>query len=53
MSSNAIGFMSYVRADDEHDAGYLTDFRERLSGEVRAQTGMRFDIFQDRHDIAW
>ena len=53
MSNNSIGFMSYVRADDEHDAGYLTEFRERLSGEVRAQTGRRFDIFQDRNDIAW
>ena len=53
MSNNSIGFMSYVRADDEHDAGYLSEFRERLSGEVRAQTGVRFDIFQDRNDIAW
>jgi F-box protein 11 len=31
----------------------LTKFRERLSGEVRMQTGETFDIFQDRKDIAW
>jgi cobaltochelatase CobT len=53
MRTSAIGFLSYVRADDEHDGGYLTEFRERLSGEVFAQTGERFDIFQDRNDIAW
>jgi F-box protein 11 len=53
MSNNPIGFMSYARADDEHDKGYLTEFRERLSGEVYAQAGERFDIFQDRNDIAW
>jgi parallel beta-helix repeat protein len=45
--------MSYVRLDDQHEAGRLTQFRERLSGEVRMQTGEAFDIFQDRNDIAW
>lgn len=45
--------MSYVRFDDEHENGRLTQFRERLSGEVRIQTGEAFDIFQDRKDIAW
>ncbi|MET0982964.1 MAG: toll/interleukin-1 receptor domain-containing protein [Telluria sp.] len=53
MNKYPIGFMSYARADDEHDKGYLTEWRERLSGEVCAQTGERFDIFQDRNDIAW
>jgi len=46
-------FMSYVRLDDEHDNGQLTKFRERLSAEVRVQTGEGFSIFQDRNDIAW
>jgi acylglycerol lipase len=47
-------FMSYARFDDQHDAGWLTRFRERLSTEVQAQTGNHdFEIFQDRKDIAW
>jgi parallel beta-helix repeat protein len=46
-------FMSYVRFNDEHDDGQLSAFRERLSTEVRAQTGEEFPIFQDRNDIAW
>jgi parallel beta-helix repeat protein len=46
-------FMSYVRFNDEHDDGQLSAFRERLSTEVRAQTGEEFPIFQDRNDVAW
>jgi parallel beta-helix repeat protein len=46
-------FMSYVRFNDEHDDGQLSALRERLSTEVRAQTGEEFPIFQDRNDIAW
>ncbi|HEX8128753.1 MAG TPA: right-handed parallel beta-helix repeat-containing protein, partial [Pyrinomonadaceae bacterium] len=48
-----IAFMSYVRVDDKHENGRLTDFRDRLSGEVRMQTGEDFPIFQDRNDIQW
>jgi hypothetical protein len=44
--------MSYVRFNDAHDDGQLTALRERLSNEVRVQTGEEFLIFQDR-DIAW
>src|ERR1700722_2794638 len=46
-------FMSYVRFNDQHDDGQLSTFRERLSAEVRAQTGEEFPIFQDRNDILW
>ncbi len=46
-------FMSYVRFNDQHDDGQLSQFRERLAAEVRAQTGQEFEIFQDRNDIAW
>ncbi|MFL6213154.1 MAG: right-handed parallel beta-helix repeat-containing protein [Blastocatellia bacterium] len=53
MSRNSIAFMSYVRLDDQHEGGRLTQFRERLSGEVRMQTGESFEIFQDRNDITW
>ncbi len=41
-------FLSYVHFDDTHDDGRLTQFRERLSAEVRMQTGEEFPIFQDR-----
>jgi parallel beta-helix repeat protein len=53
MSRQPAAFMSYVRLDDQHDDGQLTQFRERLSAEVRVQTGEGFPIFQDRNDIAW
>ena len=46
-------FMSYVRFNDQHDDGQLSQFRERLAAEVRAQTGEDFAIFQDRNDISW
>jgi parallel beta-helix repeat protein len=48
-----VAFMSYVRFDDEYENGRLSQFRERLSGEVHAQTGEEFPIFQDRKDIEW
>ena len=53
MAGNPAAFMSYVRFNDQHDDGQLTQFRERLATEVRAQTGEEFAIFQDRNDIAW
>jgi hypothetical protein len=46
-----IAFMSYARSDDRE--GRLTRFREKLSEELRAQTGKEFAIFQDRNDILW
>lgn len=53
MKKRPAAFMSYVRFDDEHDTGRLTEFRKRLSEEVRVQTGEEFPIFQDRDDISW
>jgi hypothetical protein len=53
MGAKPAAFMSYVRFNDEHDDGQLSQFRERLSAEVRVQTGGEFAIFQDRNDIAW
>lgn len=46
-------FLSYVPFNDMHEYGQLTAFRERLSAEVRVQTGEEFVIFQDRNDITW
>ena len=53
MAGQPAAFMSYVRSDDQHDDGRITLFRERLSAEIRMQTGVEFPIFQDRSDIAW
>lgn len=53
MSQHPVAFMSYVRFDDQHENGRLTTFCERLSGEVRLQTGEKLHIFQDRNDIGW
>jgi parallel beta-helix repeat protein len=47
------GFMSYVRVDDQHENGRLTELCSRISGEVRMQRGEEFPIFQDRNDISW
>lgn len=48
-----IAFLSYVRADDEHEHGRITELRERLEGEVRMHTGEAFTIFQDKRDLKW
>jgi hypothetical protein len=53
MPGQSAAFMSYVRFNDLQDDGQLSQFRERLSAEVRAQTGEEFHIFQDRSDITW
>jgi hypothetical protein len=37
MSGEPAAFMSYVRLDDQHDDGQLSQFREQLGTEVRAQ----------------
>lgn len=52
MSKNPNGFMSYVRFDDQHENGRLSQLCDRLSGEVRMKTGEEFRIFQGRNDIA-
>lgn len=51
--NDPVAFLSYVRSDDDHDGGRITDLRQRLEGEVRMQTGLPFHIFQDRNDILW
>lgn len=52
-SREPAAFISYVRSDDDHDAGRITELRQRLEGEVKMQTGRTFHIFQDRNDIRW
>jgi len=46
-------FMSYAHFDDEHGEGRITMLCKRLSGEVKAQTGDEFPIFQDQKDLQW
>jgi F-box protein 11 len=53
MDKEPAAFLSYVRFDDQHEGGKLSQLRERLSAEVQLQTGREFWIFQDRNDIAW
>ena len=48
MPHKPAAFFSYVHFDDETDGGRLTEFRKRLSAEVRVQTGEEFPIFQDK-----
>ena len=46
-------FFSYVRQVDDHDGGRLTRLRERLQGEIRVQTGIGIELFQDIRDVKW
>lgn len=48
-----MAFMSYAHADDKFNKGYLTEFCQCLSGEVRLYLGEEFPIFLDRKDIKW
>src|SRR6516164_4758365 len=48
-----VAFFSYVRSDDAHDFGRISELRRSLEGEVKMQTGFAFHIFQDRNDITW
>jgi hypothetical protein len=48
-----IGFLSYVRKDDEHDGDGISQLKLRLEDEICLQTDKNFDIFQDRDGIGW
>jgi CheY-like chemotaxis protein len=50
--SNATGFLSYTRIDDEFHGGYITSFRKTLENAVHVVTGERtFKVFQDVEGI--
>ena len=51
MNLEPAAFLSYVRLDDRHEDGRLSEFCDRLAREMRMQTGSAFHIFQDRKDI--
>jgi len=46
-------FFSYVHLVDQHDNGRLTLLRERLQGEIRVQTRLNVEVFQDIAAIKW
>jgi parallel beta-helix repeat protein len=48
-----MAFMSYAHADDKFNNGFVTEFCQCLSGEVRLYLGEEFPIFLDRKDIKW
>lgn len=49
-----VAFLSYTRADDEHEGGRISFIRKQLEREVQFQAGnRRFIIFQDRIHIKW
>jgi len=48
-----IAFLSYTTFDNAHDENAIAWFCERLSSEVRMQTGKSFPIFRDKKDIRW
>lgn len=43
-----IAFLSYTHFDDSHEEEKISRFCERLTGEVRVQTGQQFPIFRDK-----
>src|SRR5438552_18207882 len=53
ISFEAVGFFSYVRADDKNEGGRLTKICNKLNDEVGMLSGEEFHIFQDRKDILW
>jgi F-box protein 11 len=48
-----IAFLSYTHFDDQHEQNKIADFCERLSREVRMQSGIEFPIFLDKKAIQW
>jgi hypothetical protein len=44
-------FLSYARADDQHEGGFVSRLRESLISEFRFQTGQDLAVFQDKTNI--
>jgi hypothetical protein len=51
MSRLPVAFMSYANVDNVD--GRLTEFRQRLSDEIRLLRGEPFPIFQDNEGVSW
>jgi hypothetical protein len=53
MAGEAVGFWSYVHADDEDDHGRILALSEDLESAYRLQTGEKLNLFVDRDDVEW
>jgi hypothetical protein len=53
VAGEAVGFWSYVHADDEDDHGRILALAEDLESAYRLQTGERLNLFVDRDDVEW
>jgi TIR domain len=53
MAGEAVGFWSYVHADDEDDHGRILALAKDLESAYRLQTGERLNLFVDRDDVEW
>jgi len=53
MSGDAVGFWSYVQADDRAESNRITRLAELVSDQYGLITGNELRIFVDRHDIRW
>ena len=49
----AVGFWSYVQADDAGDHGRILALAEDLRANYRLQTAEEFELFVDRESIQW
>jgi TIR domain-containing protein len=45
------GFWSYARFDNKHDHDTLVRLWERIKGEVRAHSGLEFEVFMDQDGL--
>jgi hypothetical protein len=53
MAGEAVGFWSYVHADNEDDHGRILALAKDLEAAYRLQTGERLNLFVDRDDVEW
>ena len=53
MATEAVGFWSYVRQDDEGDHGRIKALSDDLREQFRLLTAENLELFVDREDIQW
>jgi len=53
MATDAVGFWSYVRQDDDGDHKRITALADDLREQFRLLTAEKLELFVDRDDIQW
>lgn len=53
MATEAVGFWSYVRQDDEGDHGRIVALADDLREQFRLLTAEKLELFVDRESIQW